>query len=269
MTPLHLSYVDDESRFGGKAAQLGAAIRAGFPVPLGHALPVELVDAIATGDANARGICARSLERTADVRVAVRSSAVGEDSADASFAGQHLTRLNVRGLDALFDAVADVWRSGRTDAALAYRARLGIAAPPRLAVVVQEMVDAECAGVMFTRNPIDGSDERVIEAAWGLGEAVVAGLVEPDRWRMARGGEVLEEVVGEKDVAIRVGAAGDTEEVAVPDRLRRVACLDARRLRMLDELAARCESHFDGAHDIEWAFAGERLFLLQRRPITR
>jgi pyruvate, water dikinase len=199
----------------------------------------------------------------------VRSSAIGEDSRAASFAGQHLTLLNVAGGDALVAAVAEVWRSARTDAALAYRARLGITGTPAMGVVIQAMVDAECAGVLFTRNPMTGADERVIEAAWGLGEAVVSGLVEPDRYRLTRGGEVREAVVGDKDVSVRLRPDGDTAEVAVEPHLRRAPCLDPTRLALLDDLAARCEAYFDGAHDIEWAFASDRLYLLQRRPVTR
>lgn len=267
LLPLH--DVTHERRFGGKAAQLGAALRAGFPVPHGVALSVDLVSAVARRHHEAIEQCRRALPLVGSACVAVRSSAVGEDGARASFAGQHLTRLGVAHEDALVDAVIEVWRSGRSDAAVAYRQRLGVVGEPEVAVVVQEMVDAECAGVMFTKNPVDGSDERVIEGAWGLGEAVVGGLCDPDRWRVARGGSVIEETIGEKDVAVRLRPGGDTEEVEVSAERRRVPCLDARRLAMLEALAARCEMEFEGAHDIEWAFAGDRLFLLQRRAVTR
>jgi pyruvate,water dikinase len=136
-------------------------------------------------------------------------------------------------------------------------------------VVIQEMVDPECAGVLFTRNPVHGTDERVIEAAWGLGEAVVAGLVEPDRFRWERGGALNEASVGYKDVRIRTLPEGDTEEVPVDEHLRSEPCLQDAQLEMLEALASLCESHFPGAHDIEWAFAGGRLYLLQRRSVTR
>jgi len=268
VSPVPLREVEQEPRFGGKAAQLGAALRAGFPVPEGVALDVEAVDAIAAGRAEARERCRRALEILDSARVAVRSSAVGEDSASASFAGMHLTRLNVAP-DRLIDAVVEVWRSGRTEAALAYRARLGIEGLPRVAVVVQEMVDPDCAGVMFTKNPVDGSDERVIEATWGLGEAVVSGLVTPDRYHLARGGRVTQRVIGDKDVAIELSPAGETVEREVPAERRQAPCLDDRRLAMLEELARRIEERFEGAHDVEWAFRGERLYLLQRRAVTR
>jgi pyruvate, water dikinase len=258
----------EESRFGGKAVQLGAALRAGLPVPDGFALAVERVDAVAATHSEALDACLEAFAAVGSPAVAVRSSAVGEDASQTSFAGQHLTRLNVT-QPSLVEAVVDVWRSGRSEAALAYRARLGIAGAPRVGVVVQEMVNPDSAGVLFTRNPLDGSDERVIEAAWGLGEAVVGGLVEPDRYRLARGGTVKEATPGYKDVQIRMLPDGDTEEVPVDaDRMEEL-CLSDAQLAMLDELAVRCEQIFDGAHDIEWAFVGQRLFLLQRRSVTR
>jgi pyruvate, water dikinase len=268
VSPLPLADVREEARFGGKAVQLGAAIRAGLPVPPGVAVPVELVEAVAAGEDGAAAHCRDAFAALAAPAVAVRSSAVGEDSRRASFAGQHLTRLNVTG-QMLAAAITDVCRSGGSEAALAYRRRLGVDGLPRVGVVIQAMIDAECAGVLFTRNPVNGRDERVIEAAWGLGEAVVAGLVEPDRYRVARGGAVLDSVVGDKDMQIRLRSGGDTDEREVEPHRRHAPCLDESRLRMLDTLAARCEASFDGAHDIEWAFAGGRLFLLQRRAVTR
>ena len=269
MTPVPLHEATSEHAFGGKARQLAEALRAGLPVPLGVALSVECVERIAAGDARARDLCARALELLGAGRVAVRSSAVGEDGAAASFAGQHLTRLNVTRADALRAAVVEVWESGRALGAVRYRERLGLSGAARLAVVVQRMVHADCAGVMFTKNPVDGRDERVVEGAWGLGEAVVAGLVDPDRARMLRGGEVVEHVAGDKDQAVRPRDDGDTALVPIEGELRSRSCLDTSRLAQLERLAARCEAVFDGAHDIEWAFEGEALFLLQRRPVTR
>ncbi|MEB2322614.1 MAG: hypothetical protein OZ921_08875 [Sorangiineae bacterium] len=260
----------DAHRFGGKAAQLGALIRAGLPVPDGFGLDVGLVDRVAAGDRGASARCLEALERLG-LPVAVRSSAVGEDSASASFAGQHLTRLAVATRAAVIEAIAEVRASGNAAGALAYRAHLGLAAEPRMGVVVQRMVDGECAGVMFTRCPLTGDDVRVIEAAWGLGESVVGGLCVPDRYRVARGGRVLERSIGEKEVAVRARPDGMTTEVDVLARDRARACLDEGHLLALDALARRCESLFDGsaAHDLEWAFANRELFLLQRRAVTR
>jgi pyruvate,water dikinase len=143
-----------------------------------------------------------------------------------------------------------------------------------MAVVIQALVDADMAGVLFTRNPVTGADERVIEASWGLGEAVVAGLVTPDSYRLERGGRELERILGDKDVAIRprsnAGDSDPTEEVPVdPDKVD-AFCLGDADLMALDTLATRCDDVFGSTdHDIEFAFRDGQLFLLQRRPITR
>ncbi|MEO7035209.1 MAG: PEP/pyruvate-binding domain-containing protein [Polyangiaceae bacterium] len=199
----------------------------------------------------------------------MRSSAVGEDSASASFAGQHETVLNVREPEALLAAVRRVYDSARTSAALGYRQKLGLAGEPRMAVVVQALVPAVSSGILFTRHPISGADERVIEAAWGLGEIVVAGLVTPDRYRLARGGQVLERTAGDKDLAIVWDEAGGTREIAVePERISAL-CLSDAQLARLEQLAQACEAAFGGTQDLEWSFAQGELFLLQRRAITR
>jgi len=269
MKPVPLTDSIDESRYGGKAAQLAAAIRAGLPVPGGVALPVGFVDAVASDQPNA----IRKLEEscvTLDGPVAVRSSAVGEDSETASFAGQHLTCLNVQpSLPALADAVRAIWKSAHSESALAYRQRLGLSSEPQIGVVVQEMVIADCAGVLFTRNPSNGADEIVIEASWGLGESVVAGLVTPDRFRIRREGTVLERTSGMKDIAIRILPEGGTQEAEVPDERVHALCLNDARLRKLHALAMRCERTFGGTQDLEWAFAGRTLYLLQRRALTQ
>jgi pyruvate, water dikinase len=130
-------------------------------------------------------------------------------------------------------------------------------------------VVADCAGVLFTQNPFDGADEIVIEACWGLGESVVAGLVTPDRFRVSREGTVLERTPGMKDIAIRILPEGGTQESEVPAELIRALCLDDTRLRELHALATKCEKTFGGTQDLEWAFAGGTLYLLQRRTVTR
>ena len=267
MRPSPLTHQLDERLVGGKAAQLAAAVRAGLPVPAGIALPVALVDAVAAGQDDARRELAE-VSRTLRPPLVARSSAIGEDSREASFAGQHLTRLNLRSLTELVDAVCAIWASARSASALAYRERLGLPPEPKMAVVVQELVDAESSGVLFSRNPLDRSDELVIEAAWGLGEAVVAGLVIPDRFRLARDGTVLERAAGFKDVAVRTDPAGGTRETHVQAELVRALCLDDPQLAALHALAVRCDQVFGGTHDLEWAFAGGRLYLLQRRTLT-
>jgi pyruvate,water dikinase len=267
MRPAPLTDQLHESLFGGKAAQLAAAVRAGLPVPAGVALPVAFVDAVAAGRPEARSELA-GISRTLRAPLVARSSAVGEDSEQASFAGQHLTRLNLRSALELVDAVCAIWASARSPSALAYRERLGLPPEPRMAVVVQELVDAESAGVLFSRNPLDGSDELVIEAAWGLGEAVVAGLVTPDRFRLARDGTVLERAAGVKDFAVRTDPEGGTRQTEVHRKLARSLCLDDSQLAALHALALRCDDVFAESHDLEWAFAGGRLYLLQRRTLT-
>jgi pyruvate, water dikinase len=265
---LPLKQVTDEQTHGGKAVQLGAALRAGFPVPDGFALSTSAVDDIANRAPHAITLVREHFSALRGP-VAVRSSAVGEDSANASFAGQHATLLNVRTEDALVDAICHVRASAHTESAMAYRKRMGIHRPARMAVVVQRLVNAEVAGILFTRNPHSGADERVIEASYGLGEAIVAGLVTPDRFRVARNGAILERTLGEKDIAIRPHASGGAKETPVESNIAQVLCLRDQHLSELHALASRCEEHFGGAHDMEFAFAEGRLFLLQRRAITR
>jgi pyruvate,water dikinase len=256
-----------ESEFGGKAAQLAAATCAGLPVPRGVALRAELVTAVAAGRPSA--IAALSgVRESLDGALAVRSSCVGEDSAEASFAGQHQTKLGIRTAEQLADAVKAVWESGCSEAALAYRRKLGLAEKPRMGVVVQQLVEAEVAGVLFTRNPVTGADERVIEAAWGLGESVVQGTVTPDLYRVGRSGEVLERNAGHKARAIRSLPGGSTAAQPVSRRLVDALCLNDAALRSLHGLALRCEESFEGPSDIEWALAGGVVHLLQRRGIT-
>ena len=256
-----------ESMFGGKAVSLGAAVRAGLPVPPGIAIPAPLVDTIAQG---ASGAMNAVLDVTGlpDGRMAVRSSAVGEDSSGASFAGQHATKLNVR-VAQLEDAVRAVWQSGRSDAALAYRARKGLPPEPRIGVVVQALIEPIAAGVLFTRNPITGVDERLIEAAWGLGEAIVNGAVTPDRFRLDAAGRLIELTPGDKDVKVWYDEDDGTIEMAVPMELRATPCLTASHLAGLHDLAERCHRVWGRDLDIEWALGpDEAIYLLQCRPIT-
>jgi pyruvate,water dikinase len=260
--------VFDVGLFGGKAVQLGEALRAGLPVPDGFALSTSWVDRLVSGD---RAVLdeLRALIPAIEQSVAVRSSAVGEDSAGASFAGQHATCLHIEPqADAIVEAVRYVWASGRTESALAYRQRLGIDGAPQVGIVVQRMVEPSAAGVLFSHDPISGEDVRVIEASWGLGEAVVAGLVTPDHFRVARSGAVIERRPGYKDLLIRRSADGGTEQIAIEDERAEALCLDDEQLLALHRLAERCEAVYGGAQDLEWAFAAADLFLLQRRPIT-
>jgi pyruvate,water dikinase len=263
LTPL--AEAADERTYGGKATQLGAAIRASLPVPDGVAIGYRDI-AAAKADRAALAAC---LARLGGL-VAVRSSAIGEDSATASFAGQHATVLGVRDVDGLLAALDEVVDSAHCEAAITYRRKLGLDTDPRMGVVVQKLARADVAGVLFSRNPVTRADERVIEATWGLGEAVVQGLVTPDRYRLERGGRVLERAAGEKDVSIRWNERdGGSHEVPVAGELVDALCLDDAQLGALDALATRCEEVFGGTQDLEFAFEAATLFLLQRRAITR
>lgn len=206
-----------------------------------------------------------------DVPVAVRSSATAEDLPSASFAGQQDTYLNVVGAAAVVEAVRDCWASLWTDRAVSYRATRGIdPAAVALAVVVQRMVDATAAGVLFTANPLTGRRrEAVIDASPGLGEAVVSGAVNPDHFVVDPvAGRVLERRLGDKRIAIRPLSGGGTRTVAVSNG-GATACLTDRQAAELAALGLRVEQHFGAPQDIEWAIdGGGRLWLTQSRPIT-
>ncbi len=257
----------DPALYGSKAAGLGQALRDGLPVPPGVALTGDVVDAVASRDEQAmRQVM--ELVRPLGGPLAVRSSAVDEDGAEASFAGQHLTLLNVSSADELAPALSEIWWSANSDSAITYRQRVGLFTRPSIGVVVQLLVSPETAGVMFTENPVTGADERVIEASWGLGEAVVAGLVIPDHYRIDRAGNVLERTAGRKSIVIRsLPEGGTVEEEVAPELVERL-CLEEDQLAELGRLADRCEEVYGRARDIEWAVAGGTLYLLQCRAVT-
>lgn len=263
-----LGEAEHEAHFGGKAVSLGAAIRAGLPVPGGLAIAAHHVDRIAAGDAAALDPLLNHLHLP-EGRMAVRSSAVGEDSSGASFAGQHQTVLNVRRAG-LAPAIAAVWASGRSEAALAYRRKQGLSMEPAVGVVVQALVEPLAAGVLFTRNPVTGARERVIEAAWGLGEVVVSGAVTPDSYRVSHDGVVLEATPGYKDVRVWYASEGHgTDTEPLPEDHHERLCLTETHLLALHDLAARCERVYGPDLDLEWAVdAGGAVHLLQARPIT-
>ncbi len=165
--------------------------------------------------------------------------------------------------------MSEIWWSANSDSAITYRKRVGLFTRPNVGVVVQALLDPEAAGVMFTRNPVTGDDERVIEASWGLGEAVVAGLVIPDHFRVDRAGQVLERKPGVKSIAVRSNPKGGTvQEDVSPDRVEQL-CLDDDDLAELNRLAGRCEQIYGPNRDIEWALAAGKLYLLQCRAVTR
>src|SRR6188472_4342879 len=257
----------ESSLYGSKAVGLGDAARHGLAVPPGVALSGDLVEAVASGDDKA---LERLTNAIADLPppFAVRSSAVDEDGAAASFAGQHLTVLNVHSVADVPGAVRDVWWSANSDAAITYRQKVGLFTRPSVGVVVQTLLNPDVAGVMFTEHPVTGADERLIEASWGLGETVVAGLVVPDQFRLDRSGQVLARKAGRKRIAIRALPNGGTFEQQMGPAQVNQPCLDDPQLKALGQLALQCDKVYGPRRDIEWAFQGETLYLLQCRAIT-
>src|SRR5215207_2172412 len=256
----------DAALFGGKSASLGELIAAGIPVPPGFA-------ASTAADVEEIADAYRALGEPA---VAVRSSAIGEDSAETTFAGLQDTYLWVQGVDAVCAAVRDCWASLDNAEAVAYRKRLGIEDKPAMGVTVQLMVDAAVSGVMFTCNPVSGDPSTVaVNASWGLGLAVVGGEVTPDEYRVSKvTREVLSRSIGPKEIEYVPDPSGSgTARTEVPAERRDVACLADEQLAAPVDVAKRVEQHFGAHQDIEWAIARDPdgpgvLFMLQARPVT-
>jgi len=212
---------------------------------------------------------------TPEPPVAVRSSALGEDGEDATFAGQLESYLWIRGAEPLVAAVRDCWVSLFGPPAIAYRAHVG-QDEPAMGVAVQLMVDAEVSGVLFTCNPVSGDPSMVaVNASWGLGLAVVGGEVTPDDFLVSKvTGEVVRRTVNEKEIEYVPDPAGrGTVRVAVPAERRAEPCLREEHLAALVDLARRVEGHFGAHQDVEWALARgkslpEALVVLQARPVT-
>lgn len=202
--------------------------------------------------------------------VAVRSSATGEDGADASFAGMNRSITNVCGEDAVADAVVDCWGSLFTPRVVTYRASRGFTADPSMAVVVQQMIAPEQAGVAFTADPATGDvDVVVIEAAFGQGEVVVGGRVEPDTYVVAKDTlELRDHRIGYKAIKVVRGEDGRDAVVQLPPAETEAAVLDDVHLRRIARLAIQAEAHAGCPQDVEWAVEGGMTWLVQARPIT-
>jgi len=201
--------------------------------------------------------------------VAVRSSATAEDLPDLSFAGQQDTYLNVTTEAMLCERVIDCWSSLWTARAIGYRLRQGVNQEGvALAVVVQQMVQSDVSGVLFTANPLTGLRvESVIDATFGLGEALVSGLVEPDHYVVdSRDWRVISKTLGKKGLSIRAGQKGGVEKIA--ESAQQLQALTDEQIIQLAQLGARVQQAFGEPQDIEWAFSGENLYLVQTRPIT-
>lgn len=202
-----------------------------------------------------------------DVKVAVRSSATMEDTAGTSFAGMNETFTGVQGEEEVLDAVRRCWQSLWGERVVAYRATQGLDEEPAIAVVVQKLVESERSGVMFTADPSTGDRDRVvIEGAFGLGEVVVSGTVEPDTYVVDGSGAITARI-GTKDVEI-VQVDGRQERRDVDAERRREPVLSDDEVRALAKLGKRIERHYRSPQDIEWAIADGKIWIVQSRPIT-
>jgi pyruvate, water dikinase len=296
---------EDPNEAGGKGAGLARMSRLGLPVPAGFVIRAsvltDLLDASgarelvlshlanAGGDGSAESSriiqpLVRALELPADLTdaviqafeglnsvagVAVRSSACAEDSEAASFAGQQETYLNVRGTEHLLDRVKDCWASFFSERALFYRSCKGSLVDLGMAVVVQRQLAPDRSGVMFTIDPVRRRrDQMMIEAVWGLGEAIVSGLATPDHYVVSRDGRVKHSRVSVQEVAVRADDSGGVSQHALAPEEGGARVLDDSDLAALAKLGVQLEAHFGQPLDVEWAFEAGQLYLLQARPVT-
>jgi pyruvate, water dikinase len=295
---------------GGKGANLGDMVQAGLPVPPGFVVTsaayckmftssgldgtvcdcLEAVDrednlALMNVETEIRALfekqvmdsnlSAEILEHYhalgPDVPVAVRSSATAEDLVGASFAGQQNTYLNVYGDDALIHTVVNCWSSLYTCQAIYYRYRNGFKdSDVSMAVVVQKMVNAEKAGVIFTVDPVSRNPyQMVIEGVYGLGEGIVSGTITPDHFKVDRESlEIRFKYIAPKGLMFTKDCGCGCIEVPVPDELKLQPVLSESELEQLVEMANQVETHFGSPQDIEWGAENGEFYLLQSRPIT-
>ncbi|RDI44943.1 phosphoenolpyruvate synthase [Nocardia mexicana] len=287
-----------EARVGGKAVGLARLGAAGAEVPWWSVLPIEAFvahleraellelaeKAVAVDDSGAveqlrQAIIDAPVDPDLAAAVAgalaargpfaVRSSAVGEDGAERSFAGMHDSYLFVADADAVLDAVKRCWASVFNTRALAYRRDGGAHDElPAIAVVVQQMVEGEVSGVLFTENPTGGEGELLISACWGLGEGIVHGVCNTDDLVLAHDGRELSVTVTDKDVRVVRDPSGGTRTEPVPDGARTIRCLDSDAARGLASQALAVVESLGAPQDIEWTIRDGRPVLLQTRPIT-
>ncbi len=201
--------------------------------------------------------------------VAVRSSACAEDSEAASFAGQQETFLNVHGREKVLERIKDCWASFFSERALFYRSRKGNLSDLGMAVVVQRQLAPDRSGVMFTIDPVQRRrDQMMIEAVWGLGEAVVSGSATPDHYVVSRDGVVKKAQVSVQEMAVRADASGGVRQYALTAAEGGARVLNDADLAELARIGRQLETHFGHPLDVEWAYEGGTLYLLQSRPVT-
>lgn len=274
---------------GGKGASLARMTKLGLPVPPGFVIPAaallaavgdraeelaseqaqQIVQDSEIGDDLRDAVAAAYAELGDDAAVAVRSSACAEDSEEASFAGQQETYLHVRGADQVVERIRDCWGSFFSERAVFYREQKGSLDDLGMAVVVQKMVDADVAGVLFTEDPVrKRKDRMVVEAVFGLGEACVSGQVTPDNYQLARDGTVKRRRLSVQPLVIESSPNGGTVERELDPEQGGEPTLDEDQLRELAALGDDLQGRLEGPQDIEWAFEDGKLYVLQARPVT-
>jgi pyruvate,water dikinase len=287
----------DVARAGGKGSSLARMAALGLPVPPGFVIPANaLADALPDGGAELRSLAERQDAEaaqavirtveldpalreavlssyaslgTGEVPVAVRSSGTAEDSEAASFAGQQETFLHVRGGDQVRARIRDCWASFFSERALFYRSKKGSLGDLGMAVVVQRMVAADIAGVLFTCDPVrKRRDRMVVEAVIGLGEAAVSGAVTPDHYVIKRDGSVRKAHVHAQPYAIVADAGGGVVERPLRPEEGGVRKAGDDLLAALARLGDELEQRVGVPQDIEWAVQDEKLYVLQARPVT-
>ena len=264
----------DATLVGGKAANLSRLARLYHRVPDGFSLPVTVMDEahpLDLRDEITRAISdLMACHSLPDFIAAVRSSAVDEDGATASFAGQHETYLNIVGADAIIRAVTRCWESARSKRALEYRRQQGLSVErPQIAVLVQQLVSADVSAVVFSANPITGSrNEVMINASWGLGESIVGGTVTPDTFIVRKSDlAITSRTIADKQ-RMTIPVSDGTREVDVPRFLRAQSALNDEQALEMAQLALTLEGMMERPVDVECAYANGVLYLLQCRPIT-
>jgi rifampicin phosphotransferase len=258
------------STSGGKGASLARMFQGGFNVPPGVVIAASAK--MPSLDELRPELDARAAPLLARGAVAVRSSSTMEDLAGAAFAGQHDTFLGIRTMPQLLDAIRNCFESLWTERAIAYREARGFDhAKATMAVVIQSLVHADVAGVAFSMNPITGNlGEVVINASYGLGETVVSGAGDVDQFVLdKKTGDVRERTIGEKTAMIVPTSDGGTREVALDAAQRYAASLDGQQLDVLRQTMIGIERFYAFPQDVEWAFAGGTLYILQSRPVTK
>jgi pyruvate,water dikinase len=257
---LHDINASDPDTFEPVSQQIGELFVKGL-------VPTEIAEAISRAYAD---LCNHQSSFENQKFVAVRSSATTEDLPEASFAGQQDTYLNIRGEPAVLEAVKRCWASLWTARAMAYRSRQNIAPEEvALAVVIQELVYAEAAGVMFTANPINGRrEELMITAAWGLGEAIVSGAVTPDTITVNKSTRRLMKRETADKLLMTVRTQAGTQEQPIPKRLKKAAVLNNAQVKELARIGMEIEDLYARPMDIEWALMDGKFAILQGRPVT-